>query len=94
MAIDGSDYECLYAKIGSNCIVNDGEVQSKSKLLQPIDGSAKLPIHEKLTDSDQATLYVFLDDDVFTLKLYMMKANPHQNLTLDKIVCNYGHNPV
>ena len=73
-------------------MVNDGGVWSKSRLLQPIDGSVKLPIHEKLTDIDQATLYVFLDGDVFTLKLYMMKTYPQQNLTLDKIVYNYDHN--
>ena len=92
IAIAGSDYERLYAKIGSNCMVNDGGVWSKSRLLQPTHGSVKLPTHEKLTDSDQATSYVFLDDDVFTLKLYMMKAYPQQNLTLDKIVYNYDHN--
>ena len=64
IAIAGSDYECLFAKIGSNGMVNDEGVWSKSRL------------HEKLTDSDQATSYVFLDDDVFTLKLYMIKAYP------------------
>ena len=92
MAIAGSDYECLYAKIGSNCMVNDGGVWSKSRLFQPIDGSAKRQTHDKLTESDQATLYVFLNDDVFTLKLYMMKAYPQQNFTLNKIVYNYDHN--
>ena len=92
MAIAGPDYKCLYAKIGSNCMVNDGGVWSKSRLLQPIHGSAKLQIYDKLTESDQATLYVFLDDDVFTLKLYMMKAYPQQNFTLTKIVYNCNHN--
>ena len=76
MAIAGPDYECLYAKIGSNCMVNIGAVWSKSRILEPIDGSVKLPIHDKLTESDQALLYVFWDNDVFTLKLYMMKAYP------------------
>ena len=92
MAIAGPDYKCLYAKIGSNCMANDGGVWSKSRLLQSIDGSAKLQIHDKLTESDQATLYVFIDDDVFTLKLYMMKAYPQQNFTLNTIVYNYDHN--
>ena len=41
---------------------------SKSRLLQLIDGSVKLAIHDKLTESDQATSYVFLDNDIFTLK--------------------------
>ena len=73
-------------------MVNDGAVWSKSRLLEPIDGSVKLLIHDKLTENDQALLYVFRDNDVFTLKLYMMKAYPQQNLTLNKIVYNYDHN--
>ena len=73
-------------------MVNDGVVWSKSRFLEPIDGSVKRPIHDKLTESDQALLYVFRDNDVFTLKLYIMKAYPQQNLTLNKIVYNYDHN--
>ena len=92
MAIAGLDYECLYAKIWSNCVVNDRGVWSKIRLLQPIDGSVKMPIHDNLTERDQATLIVFLDDDKFTLKWYMIKASPQQNLTLNKIVYNYDHN--
>ena len=71
-------------------MVNIGAVWSKSRLLEPIDGSVKLPIHDKLTESQH--YYVFRDNDVLTLKLYMMKAYPQQNLTLNKIVYNYDHN--
>ena len=84
----GPEYECLYAKIGSNCMANDGGVWSKSRLLEPTDGLVKLPIHDKLIKSDQVTLYVFIGDDVFTLKLCMIKPYPQQNLALNKIVCN------
>ena len=70
-------------------MVNYGGVWSKIRLLQPIDGSVKMPIHDNLTERDQATLIVFLDDDKFTLKRYMIKAYPQQNLTLNKIVYNY-----
>ena len=73
-------------------MVNYGGVWSKIRLLQPIDGSVKMPIHDNLTERDQATLIVFLDDDKFTLKRYMIKAYPQQNLTLNKIVYNYDHN--
>ena len=58
MVIAGPDHECLYAKIGSNCMVNYGSVWSKSRLLQLIDGSFKLAIHDKLTESDQATSFI------------------------------------
>ena len=53
MAIAGPDYECLYAKIGSNCMVNDGGVWSKIRLFQPVDGSVKLPIHDKLPERER-----------------------------------------
>ena len=72
MTIAGSDYECLNAKRGSHFMVNDGGVWGKNRLLQPIDVSVKLPVHDKLTESDHVTLHVFLGDNVFTLKLYMM----------------------
>ena len=88
LATAGPDYECLYAKIASNCMENDGGVWSKSRLLEPTDGLVKLPIHDKLIKSDQVTLYVFIGDDVFTLKLCMIKPYPQQNLALNKIVCN------
>ena len=52
MAIAGPDYECLYAKIGSNSTVNDGGGWSKIRLLQPVDGSVKLPIHDKLPERE------------------------------------------
>ena len=78
----------------SNCMVNYGWGWSKSRLLQLIDGSVKLAIHDKLTESDQATSYVFLDNDIFTLKQYMMKAYLQQSLALNKTVYNYDHNRV
>ena len=59
MAIAGPDYECLYAKIGSNCMVNIGAVWSKSRLLEPIDGSVKLPTHDKSTESQY--YYMFFE---------------------------------
>ena len=78
MKIAGSDRECLNAKIGSHFMVNDGGVWGKNRLLQLIDGSLKLPVHDKLIESDQVALHVFLGYDVFTLKLYMMKNCPQQ----------------
>ena len=44
MAIACPDYECLYADVGSNGRVNDGEVWNKSGLLQAIENvSLELP---------------------------------------------------
>ena len=35
--------------------------------------------------------YVFVGDDAFALKKFMMKPYPQQNLTADKRVYNYRH---
>ena len=59
MTIAGPDYECLNAKIGSRFMVNDGGVWAKNRLLQPIDGSVKLPVHDKLTESNQSSTACF-----------------------------------
>ena len=59
MTVAGPDYEYLNAKIGSRFMVNDGGVWGKNRLLQPIDGSVKLPVHDKLTESDQSSTACF-----------------------------------
>ena len=68
MAIAGTEYECLYADVGSNGRVNDSGIWNKTSLLQGIqDGSVKLPNDEKLLNGE-INPYVFLGDDAFALK--------------------------
>ena len=91
MAIAGPEYECLYADVGSNGRVNDSGVWNKSSLLEGIqDGSVKLPSNDALPNGD-VTPYVFLGDDAFALKSFMMKPYPQQNLTTEKRVYNYRY---
>ena len=91
MAIAGPEYECLYADVGSKGKVNDSGIWNKTSLLQGIqDGSIKLPNDEKLPNGD-ITLYVFLGDDAFALKRFMMKPFPQQGLTGERRIYNYRH---
>ena len=51
---------------------------NKTSLLQGIeDGTVILPKKEKLSNGEDAP-YVFLGDDAFALKKYMMKPFPQQ----------------
>jgi len=68
----GPEYECLYADVGSNGRVNDSGIWNKTSLLQSIqNGSFKLPADDKLSNGE-TTSYVFLEDDAFALKTFMM----------------------
>ena len=91
MAIAGPKYECLYADVGSNGRVNDSGVWNKTSLLQGIeDGTVILPNDEKLSNGEDVP-YVFLGDDAFALKRYMMKPFPQQGLTQERRIYNYRH---
>ena len=92
MAIAGPEYECLYANVGSNGRVNDSGVWNKSSLLQAMqNGWVKLPEDDALPVNGVIAPYVFVGDDAFALKKFMMKPYPQQNLTADKRVYNYRH---
>ena len=88
MAITGPKYECLYADVGSNGVVNDSGIWNKTSLLQGIqDGSFKFPKHEKWSNGE-INLYVFLGDDAFALKKFMMKPFPQQGLIGEERIYN------
>ena len=91
MTIAGPEYECLYADVGSNGRVNDSGIWNKTSLLQGIqDGSVKIPNDKKLSNGE-STPYIFLGDDAFTLKRFMMKPFPQQDLTGERRIYNYRH---
>ena len=91
MAIAGPEYEWLYANVGSNGRVNNSGIWNKTSLLRGIqDGSFKLPTDENLSNVE-ITPYIFLGDDAFVLKKFMMKPFPQQGLTGEKGIYNYRH---
>ena len=85
MAIAGPEYECLYADVGSNDRGNDSGVWNKSSLLKAIQNGSVLSVNGVIAP------YIFVGDDTFALKKFMMKPYPQQNLTADKRVYNYGY---
>ena len=92
MAIAGPDYECLWADVSCNGRTNDSGVWNKSALQRGIEnGSIQLPQSESLTENHPNLPYVFLGDDAFALKTFMMKPYPQSNLTVDKRIYNYRH---
>ena len=92
MAIAGPDYECIYADIWTNGRVNDAGVWNKCSISTAIDDNTLLiPSPQPLPFGMEIMLFVFLGDDAFALKSYMMKPFPQQGLTLDKRIYNYRH---
>ena len=59
------------------------------KMIQ--NGPVKLPKYNALPNGVIAP-YVFIGDDVFALKKFMMKPNPQQNLEADKRILKISSN--
>ena len=73
-------------------MVNDGGVWNKCGISSAIeDKTLDIPCPHTLPLDQTGVPFVFLGDDAFALKSYMMKPYPQQNLTTDKIIYNYIH---
>ena len=92
MAVAGPDYECIYADVGTNGRISDGGVWNKCGLSKAIENnSLSLPKPKCLLYGTKEVPHVFVGDDAFALKTYMMKPYPHQALEPDKRIYNYRH---
>ena len=79
MAVAGPDYECMYADVGANGRCIDGGIWSNSNLSKQLEeNSLGIPGPKKLMNSNSTTPYVFLGDDAFALKTYLMKLYPQR----------------
>ena len=79
--------------IGKNGRVSDGGVWNKCGLSKTIENnSLSLPKPKCLPRGTAEVLHVFVRDDIFALKTYMIKPYPHQSLEPDKRIYNYKHN--
>ena len=91
MTIAGPDYECLYADVGSNGRVNDSGIWDKCALLQRIlNRAVELPADGMLQNGENVP-YVFLGDDAFAIKEFLMKPFPQQGLNEERRIYNYRH---
>ena len=82
MVIAGPNYECLYADVGTNVIVNDGGAWNESEISTSIESneielapSYELPGSSRLGE----VTFLFLADEP-----YHLKSCPSHNLTLRK----------
>lgn len=92
MAVAGPNYECLYADVGSPGRVNDSGIWNRTTLMQNIqNGTVQLPNEEKLSSGGENVPFVFLGDDAFALRTYVMKPFPQQGLNEEKRIYNYRH---
>lgn len=92
MAIAGPSYECLYADIGTNGRTSNGGVWNKCGMSKAIeDGSLSLPPRKCLPMGVTKVPYVFVGDDAFALKPYLMKPYLEHGLDLEKRVYNYRY---
>ena len=90
--IAGPNQECLYEDVGTNDRLNDGCLWSKSKISTVIqDNKVGISPSQLLPDPERLGRFpfVFLDDDAFALKLYLLKPYSLQGLTPEKGVFNY-----
>ena len=92
LAIAGPNYECLYADIGSNGRMNDAGIWNKSKLRNKIENKElALPKPKCLPFGCVEVPHVFVGDDAFGLKNYMMKPYAQRGLTIERRIYNYRH---
>ena len=92
LAIASPNYECIYADVGSNGRMNDSGVWNSSDLRRKIeDDDLSIPSPTPLPYGCIRTPYVFVGDDAFALKSYIMKPYPQKDLTNEKRIYNYRH---
>ncbi|XP_067119404.1 uncharacterized protein [Centruroides vittatus] len=88
----GTESIVLLAVVDANYTfrISDGGVQNKCNLKELIDVNAlDIPPAHSLPGQDICTPYVFLADDAFGLKPYILKPHGGNDLTLEERICNY-----
>ena len=92
MAVASPNYECLCADIGTNGRTSNGGVWNKCGMSKAIEGgSLSLPPPKGLPMGFTKVPYVFVGDDAFALKPYLMKPYPQHGLDLEERVYNHRH---
>ena len=89
LAVCDGQYKFLLVDIGDAGRQSYGSVYANSHLGYAIDRLPNFPAPNRIGNSNEAFPYVFLADDAFGLKTYMMKPYPGTNLQENENIFNY-----
>lgn len=90
MAVVNANYEFIYVDVGANGRISDGGVWGNSTLSKLLETNhAKIPESCTLPNSNRKLPYVFVADDAFPLKPYILKPFPHRNQTDEQRIFSY-----
>ena len=90
LAVVDANYAFTYVDVGVNGRVSDGGVWGNCSLRKKIDdGNAGIPTASKLPNSNKVLPYVFIGDDAFPLKTYLLKPFPYRNLSAEQRIFSY-----
>lgn len=90
MAVVDAKYKFLYVDVGINGRVSDSSAWNHCTLQHKLaNGTAAIPQDEPLPLSDKVCPFVFVGDDAFPLKKYMMKPYPFRNQTNEQRIFSY-----
>ena len=91
MAVVNANYEFLYVDIGRNGRVSDGGVWGNCSLasLLSTEVNSMLPSPAVVPNSNKILPYVFVADDAFPLKSYILKPFPFRNQTDHQRIFSY-----
>lgn len=91
MAVADANNRFLMIDVGAYGKDSDGSIMSNSNFYKRIEnGSLKLPTETKFPNSNFSTPYVFIGDEAFPLRNYMMRPFPRKQCQEnDKAYYNY-----
>nr|XP_060636290.1 uncharacterized protein LOC132777828 isoform X1 [Anolis sagrei ordinatus]XP_060636291.1 uncharacterized protein LOC132777828 isoform X1 [Anolis sagrei ordinatus] len=90
LAVVDANYKFRYIDVGTQGRISDGGVWNKCNLKELIDvNTLDMPPAHPLPGQDIPTPYVFLADNAFGLKPYILKPYGGNDLTLEERICNY-----
>jgi len=90
LGVCNGSYEFIMVDIGDAGRQSDGSVYSNSNLGFAIENNTlDFPGPERIKNSTEVFPYVFLGDDAFSLKTYLMKPYSGQNLNEEERIFNY-----
>lgn len=93
LAVTDANYKFITVDIGSYEKDSDGGVLSNSKFLKFIENNSLIiPKEEELPNSNIIVPYVFIGDEAFPLRNYLMRPFPRNQLqdNQEKAVFNYN----